>query len=138
MTTSYRRNTMNIYTITAEAFLAELFADEYCVECGGDVQHHTAVPFAGNWFARCDFPYGDDGEQHPVIVTYRAVMDTTNPQPTFEAILAEARGLVSEHGENPEYDRAIVELVTRLFGLSHTFHDAGMRALLLPATEGTP
>src|SRR3954468_16410503 len=31
-----------------------------------------------------------------------------------EHLIAEARGLVSEHGENPEYDRALVEFVIRM------------------------
>lgn len=33
-------------------------------------------------------------------------------------ILSEAASLLSEDGENPEYDRAIVELTTRLLGHS--------------------
>src|SRR5690348_10994373 len=35
-----------------EVWLAHLFEDEYCAECGGDAQHHTVVPFLGNPFAR--------------------------------------------------------------------------------------
>jgi len=31
-------------------------------------------------------------------------------------LITEAASLLSEHGENPEYDRAIVELTTRLLG----------------------
>ena len=39
-------------------------------------------------------------------------------------LLSEARGLLSEDGENPEYDRAIVELVTRLLPrFNHDDHD---------------
>lgn len=34
-------------------------------------------------------------------------------------VLIEAGDLLSEHGDNPEYDRAIVELTTRLLGRSH-------------------
>ncbi|WP_274916837.1 hypothetical protein [Streptomyces sp. WZ-12] len=40
---------------TAEQFLAELFEFEYCVECGGDAEHHTASPdMFGKWHAWCD------------------------------------------------------------------------------------
>ncbi len=52
-------------------FLHELFEYEFCAECGGDAQHHTAVPFMGNWFARCDCPCADDGSLHPAIAQYR-------------------------------------------------------------------
>lgn len=38
----------------AEAWLIEQFEFEWCAECGRDHRHHTAVPFLGNWFARCD------------------------------------------------------------------------------------
>lgn len=34
-------------------WLTELFEYEYCDECGGDTEDHDAVPFMGNWFARC-------------------------------------------------------------------------------------
>lgn len=37
-------------------WLADLFEHEYCTECGGDASEHTAVPFMGSWFARCDYP----------------------------------------------------------------------------------
>lgn len=40
--------------ISADTFLRETFEFEYCAECGRDHRHHTAVPFMGNWFARCD------------------------------------------------------------------------------------
>ena len=33
-------------------------------------------------------------------------------------IVRQARGLRSEDGENPEYDRALVELTARLLGLT--------------------
>lgn len=43
---------------------------------------------------------------------------------TLRQLYVEAAGLLSEDGENPEYDRAIVELVTRLTpGLNHDHHD---------------
>lgn len=56
-------------------WLARLFEFNYCEECGGDVQHHTAVPFMGNWFARCDYPPPDGSDQHPVIAAFRAKID---------------------------------------------------------------
>jgi hypothetical protein len=32
-------------------------------------------------------------------------------------VVAHARGLASEHGENPEYDRALIELTCRVLAL---------------------
>lgn len=40
--------------IPANEWLRDLFACEWCPECGRDHRHHTAVPFLGNWFAHCD------------------------------------------------------------------------------------
>jgi hypothetical protein len=37
-------------------------------------------------------------------------------------VLSEAADLLSEDDGNPEYDRAIIELATRLLGLSHDQH----------------
>jgi len=55
----------------ADEWLTRLFEDEYCGECGGDAPHHTAIPFMGNWFARCDYPSDVDGNQHPIIAAFR-------------------------------------------------------------------
>ena len=55
-------------------WLEQQFECEYCAECGGDAQHHTAVPFLGNWFARCDYPSDDDGAMHDVIREFRGRM----------------------------------------------------------------
>jgi len=47
-------------------------------------------------------------------------------------VLVIGADLLSEHGENPEYDRAIVEMATRLLGLdSDSYGDvlAAMRIL---------
>lgn len=38
---------------------------------------------------------------------------------SIKNLIDEARDLRSESGENPEYDRALVELVTRACGISH-------------------
>lgn len=57
----------------AAKWLARMFECGYCEECGGDACHHTAVPFLGNWFARCDYPSDDDGEHHPVVTAYRMI-----------------------------------------------------------------
>jgi hypothetical protein len=47
------------------------------------------------------------------------------------ALVREARGLVSEHGENPEYDRALVELIIRMTpGASHDRDTELVRELL--------
>jgi hypothetical protein len=37
---------------------------------------------------------------------------------TVKGVLAYAAGLASEHGENPEYDRALVELARDLTGMT--------------------
>lgn len=65
----------------AEQWLKEQFEYEYCPECGGDAEHHTAVPFMGNWFARCDYPAPDDADQHPVITEFRAKADEAEDEP---------------------------------------------------------
>jgi len=47
-------------------------------------------------------------------------------------LLTVAADLLSEHGENPEYDRAIVELTTRLLGHDSDWYDdvrVSLRAL---------
>lgn len=62
---------MGNLNIPARQWLSELFEYEFCAECGGDACHHTAVPFMGNWFARCDHPANDDGEMSPVVKAYR-------------------------------------------------------------------
>lgn len=59
-------------TQTAEDWLTDQFEYEFCAKCGGDAQHHTAVPFLGNWFARCECPCDDDGLMHPVVSRFRA------------------------------------------------------------------
>ena len=42
------------YRLTLPAYwLAKLFEDEVCGECGGDEDDHDAVMFLGNYFARC-------------------------------------------------------------------------------------
>jgi hypothetical protein len=57
-------------------WLEELFFDEYCYECLGDVEHHTAVPFVGNWFARCDYPRTEDDSLHPVLAEFHSIRET--------------------------------------------------------------
>lgn len=53
-------------------------------------------------------------------------------------LLCEAADLLSEDGENVEYDRAIVELVTRLLpGFNHDDHDQVL-ALIQQHTWQTP
>jgi hypothetical protein len=58
-------------SIPADQWLKEQFILHYCDECGGDTQHHTAVPVMGNWFARCDYPPDENGNRDPVIETFR-------------------------------------------------------------------
>jgi hypothetical protein len=59
-----------------EEWLRSQFEFSYCEECGGDAEHHTAVPFMGNWFARCDYPPNEEtGELHPVVRAFREKAD---------------------------------------------------------------
>ena len=57
--------------IPPDKWLKKLFEHEYCSVCGGDSEHHTAVPFNGNWFARCDYPMSENGQVHPVIKAFK-------------------------------------------------------------------
>jgi len=57
--------------IPAWRWLEEQFEHEYCADCGGDAQHHIAVPFWGNWFAWCKYEPDEDGMPHPVIAAFR-------------------------------------------------------------------
>ncbi len=68
---------MSNLKINPEVWLKEMFEHQYCEECGGDAEHHTAVPFNGNWFARCDYPTSDSGKLHPVIQKFRDYNDIT-------------------------------------------------------------
>lgn len=61
--------------IPPDEWLAELFESEYCAECSGDACHHTAIPFLGNWFARCNHAPAGDGTPNPIIAAYRATAD---------------------------------------------------------------
>ena len=60
---------MSNLNIPFEQWFKEQFELEYCGTCGGDAEHHTAVPFMDNWFARCDFPPTNEG-LHPVIAMF--------------------------------------------------------------------
>lgn len=44
---------MGNLSIPPAEWLKEQFEYEYCAECGGDAEDHDAIPFLGNWFARC-------------------------------------------------------------------------------------
>lgn len=55
-----------------DTFLRELFEFDFCEFCGGDHQHHVALPFLGNWFARCCFPPNEDGSYHDTIKQFRS------------------------------------------------------------------
>jgi len=58
---------MGNLNIPSQQWLEEQFEFEFCSECGGDVEHHDALPLLGNWFARCKFPRDGDGKLHPVV-----------------------------------------------------------------------
>lgn len=64
---------MSNLNIDPQVWLNKLFESEYCNECGGDAQHHTAIPLNGNWFARCNYSPGEETnwEYHPVIIAFR-------------------------------------------------------------------
>jgi len=47
------QKTNSTLCIPPEEWLKEQFKDGYCECCGGDEADHNAVPFIGNWFARC-------------------------------------------------------------------------------------
>ena len=67
---------MSNLSIPANTWLKELFKYEYCNDCGGDTEHHDAIPFVGNWFAKCKFPIPEGSDDyHPVIQEFR-VKDT--------------------------------------------------------------
>lgn len=51
---------MSNLNVPADQWLAKLFECEYCSECGGDADDHTAIPVEGNWFALCNHPLPDD------------------------------------------------------------------------------
>lgn len=53
----------------------------------------------------------------------RAIGLVKNTKFAGEELIKQARDLVSEHGENPQYDRALVELVSRALGLSDEHKD---------------
>jgi hypothetical protein len=53
-----------------------------------------------------------------------------NLQVPLTEVLYEAVHLLSEDGENHEYDRAIIEMVVRIFGLSHDEHTGAVAAVL--------
>jgi hypothetical protein len=59
----------------AAQWLKEQFAFEYCAECSGDAQHHTALLFFGNWIARCDYAPDSDGNPHSEIAAFRAAQE---------------------------------------------------------------
>lgn len=54
-------------------------------------------------------------DQGQCVDTFSGGRITMNKQ-IVRALLQEARQLKSEHGENPEYDRALVELITFVSG----------------------
>lgn len=64
---------MSNLTTSPELWLERQFEFEFCPDCGGDVEHHTAVPFLGNWFARCDCPRDETTcDLHPTVAAFRA------------------------------------------------------------------
>lgn len=62
---------MSNLNIPSKQWLEETFEYEYCHECGGDADHHHALPILGNWFARCLYPRGKHETLHPVVYNYR-------------------------------------------------------------------
>jgi len=43
-------------------WLRQHFEHGWCAECGRDHRNHVAIPFIGNWFARCSLEPVIDGE----------------------------------------------------------------------------
>ena len=57
--------------IPPDQWLKKLFECHYCDECTGDAEHHTAIVFVGNWFARCDYPRHEETDKlHPVVAAF--------------------------------------------------------------------
>jgi len=70
---------MSNLNIPPDEWLKEQFEHHYCDECSGDVEHHTAVPFIGNWFARCDFPRNEKNDSlHPEIAQFHKENDNAS------------------------------------------------------------
>jgi hypothetical protein len=71
-------------------WLEEQFEFEYCHECGGDFEHHTVCngPF-GHYFARCDYPMGDNGSMHPTVAAYRAKRNTPYTDADIDIFVSE-------------------------------------------------
>jgi len=44
---------MSNLNVDPQEWLKELFEFENCSECGKGAENHDAIPFMGNWFARC-------------------------------------------------------------------------------------
>lgn len=61
---------MGNLNIPPEQWLKEQFEYERCSECGGDAEHHVALPILGNWFAQCKYPRDEEGELHIEIKRY--------------------------------------------------------------------
>ena len=42
--------------LTGYQWMCMVFEFEWCEECGKGARDHEAIPFLGNWFARCKNP----------------------------------------------------------------------------------
>lgn len=107
----------------AAQWLAAQFEHEYCTECGGDTEHHTAVPFLGNWFARCDFAPNAAGNWHPTILTYRekadAISVTEDRNDRARKVLAFYADLINE----PQAETHLCHLLTDMMSLAEFHRD---------------
>lgn len=78
----------------AAEWLAEQFEFEWCAECGRDQRHHTAIPFMGNWFAKCDLPPVMNGEE--LVVDPEGYEAATRDEVSRKL---RAQGYVHAHGD---------------------------------------
>jgi hypothetical protein len=62
----HRKHAGNLAEDPAE-WLREQFRHEWCAACGRDQRHHLAVPFMGNWFAKCLREPVHDGQGNVVM-----------------------------------------------------------------------
>lgn len=71
--------TATITESEVKEFMDSLFEWEYCAECLGDAQHHTAcVTPMGTLFARCDFPFTADDSPHATIAEFHTTNGNTD------------------------------------------------------------
>lgn len=75
----------------ADEWLREQFEHEYCAECHGDERDHDAIPFLGNWFARCHVDAVDRRDDDAVMADHLRYMHDTAVNESLADMLARHR-----------------------------------------------